>query len=111
MASIFTKSQVTWPYLKELTEYLANSRNNLMTTNLREGINHAIIFYSACYIEGMMEQVLKGILLRRRKLYNKINIPEFEIRRTTNLLFLALEEDLAIRISRSTGIHTYLGIL
>jgi len=66
------------------------------------GINHAIVFYSACYIEGIMEAVLKAVLKRRREIYNKIEMPDFDVRKTTNILFNALEEDLVIRISQST---------
>ncbi|TET47533.1 MAG: hypothetical protein E3J57_04260 [Dehalococcoidia bacterium] len=111
MARKLMKSQNTWPCIKELIGFLLQSRDNQLTTDLRMGINHAIIFYSACYVEGVMEYVLKTLLSRRRELYNKIDMPEFEIRRTTNTLFNALEEDLEIRISRSTGISTYLDLI
>ena len=105
------KSQNTWPCIKELIEFLGKSRNNQTTIELRIGINYSIIFYSACYIEGVIEQILKTVLSRRRTLYNKIDKPEFDIRKTTNTLFNALEEELETRISRSTGINSYLDLI
>lgn len=104
-------SQITWPCIKGLIGFLVQGRNNQLTTNIRIGINHAIIFYSACYVEGVMEYLLKTILSRRREVYNKIDIPDFDTRKTTNLLFNALEEDLEIRISKSTGIRNYLDLI
>lgn len=111
MAKKLIISQNTWPCIKELVVFLIQSRNSQLTTDLRMGINHAIIFYSACYIEGLMEQVLKTLLSRRREIYNKIDIPEFETRKTINNLFNTLEEDLEVRISRSTGIRAYLDLI
>ena len=111
MAIIVKKTQHTWPYIKEFTEFLLHCRNDDHSVPLRMGINHAIVFYSACSIEGVMEAVLKAVLKRRREIYNKIEMPDFDVRKTTNILFNALEEDLEIRISRSTGVEPYRDLL
>ncbi len=105
------QSQETWSSIEDLVEFLIQSRDNRQTTNLRMGINHAIILYSACYVESVMEQVLKTILARRRKVFNRIKMSKLDDLRTTNFLFAALEEDIRIRISRSTGIVPYLDLI
>jgi hypothetical protein len=111
VAKITIKSVSTYPCFNDLVHFLQQSRGNEVGTDLRMAINHAIIFYSACYVEGAMEQILKVLLRRRSDIFNKIKMPELETRRTTNTLFRALEEDLEIRISRSTGIDSYLSLI
>lgn len=101
------KTQDTWPCIKELIEFLSSRRDVDRPIALRLGINHAIVFYAACYVEGVLETTLKALLRRRREIYNKIDVPDFEIRKTINTLFNALEEDLQTRISRATGVDAY----
>ena len=93
--------------MKEFIEFLLHRRSKAHSVALSIGINHAIVFNSACYLEGILETSLKALLRRRREIFNKIDMPDFEVRKTTNTLFRALEEDLENRISRSTGISVY----
>ena len=107
MSKRVIKKEITWPCTRELNQFLSSSRATASTPILHAAINHAIVFYSACYIEGILEAALKRLLRRRREVYNRIDMPEFEVRKTTNTLFKALEMDVEQRISRATGIKAY----
>lgn len=111
MTRIVTKSQTVLPSFHQLVDFLAQSRNASQSTDLRIGINHAIVFYSACYVEGVMEAMLKMVVARRRRIFNKVNMPDLDVRRPMNMLFNALAEDLQLRISRSTGIEPYINLV
>lgn len=95
------------PCTRALIDFLTATRETASAPLLRAAINHAIIFYSACFIEGVLEAGLKALLRRRREVYNRVEMPELEVRKTTNTLFNALEEDVDKRISRATGIDAY----
>lgn len=107
MAKITIIKEQTWPYLKTLINFLIDSRDKEQITELNVGINYSIILHSACYVEGILEDGLKGILRQRRDVYNSIDIPDFYRRKTINILFKSIEEDIENKISRTTGIENY----
>lgn len=107
MSIQITKKAITWPYTFSLIEFLISSRDSVSEPLLRAGINHSIIFNSACFIEGLLEATLKEMLKRRREIFHGIGKPEFSARKTTNTLFNGLVGDLEQRISRATGADAY----
>ncbi len=65
LRTITTHTQFVWPCFKSLAEFLRSSRSNGHPASLQVGINHALIFYAACYIEGVLETGLKALVRRR----------------------------------------------
>lgn len=108
MAKRVIIKQQTWPCIEELIEFLLTKRNNEEhSSTLRVGINHSVIFYSACYLEGIIESGLKAILSQKREVFNTVDIPELYARKTVNRFFNSLESDIEERIARTTGVPNY----
>lgn len=70
-------------------------------------INLSIILYSACLIEGELEESLLYVLDFYRRIYNRINISEFETRKAMNFYYGRIEDELDARIRKTTGIEKY----
>ena len=66
-----------------------------------------LILSSACFTEGVMEHLAKCLLGYYRLVYNEINIPEFELRKSMNKYFERIEADVYQRISQGTGVDNY----
>jgi hypothetical protein len=106
IARILTSS--TWQNIECTVEFLSNFRDsNKIDPKLVVGINYTIILLSACYLEGALEDEFKKILSLKRGIIRTIKIDDFYTRKSFNLLFNALEEDLDDRISHTTGIENY----
>ena len=108
MAIYWIINAVTWPHIELLVNYLRECRSkNEVTESLRIGMNHCIILYSACYVEGILESGLKAVIRQKRDVFNKVEISDFYTRKTVNTLFTALETDVIRRVSRTTGMPNY----
>jgi len=99
---------ILWPDIEEFIKFLlVNRAKNKHNSSLNIGINYSIIFYSACYLESVLEAGLKAILLHKRLIFQKVDIPDFNKRKTINQFYIELEDDIKDRISRATGIQNY----
>ena len=103
--TVFTES--IWPCIEPTIEYLAASRDERMSGLLKSGFNFSIILGSACYLEGVLETLLRALLQYRRDEFNRLEIPHFETRRSMNIFYKRLEDDLSNRIGRSVGAAGY----
>jgi hypothetical protein len=105
---IYNFTETLWPCLKSTLGYLTEKRNELAPEyTIRAGMNFCIILGSACFIEGILEAYLRAILRSRRLEFNRIEIPELELRRALNTYYHRIEHDLAERIGRSLGAQGY----
>lgn len=96
-----------YPYYKILTDFLIEQRSVLTSDDQRIAINLSIILNTTCYIEGVLETKAKSIVEFFEDVYQKVEIPEFEIRKPINVFFHAMTNDLEDRISKSTGVEKY----
>jgi len=96
-----------YPCYGNFIDYLRAEREKIECDDLRMAMNLNIILNCACYIEGFLEGKLKSIVQYYRQIYNKIEKPEFEIRKPMNVFFNNIEDDLDKRISRCMGIDGY----
>lgn len=94
-------------YYKEQIDFLLRSRENLENINIKKSLNMNLILSSACFTEGVMEHLAKCLLGYYRLVYNEINIPEFELRKSMNKYFERIEADVYQRISQGTGVDNY----
>jgi hypothetical protein len=86
---------------------MQKKRKGVMPPQVRAGINFSIILGSACYLEGVLEAGLKAFLVQRRMLYNQLETKEFETRRSMNLFYNRIDEDLERRIRSALGASGY----
>ncbi|MFI5090860.1 MAG: hypothetical protein ACHP7P_12445 [Terriglobales bacterium] len=103
--TIFTEA--IWPSIEVTLEYLLSKRQEPIPDLVRAGLNFSIVLGSACYLEGVLEALLKAILGYRRAEFNRTKIEDFESRRAMNVYYNRLEEDLSQRIGHSNGAQAY----
>lgn len=108
MTRIYGFGTKTWPFLETLIDFLIESRElKEIQTELNIGINYSILFNSACYVEGVLEEILKDILKKKREVFNSISKPDFYARKTMNFFYTSIEKDIETRIARATGLESY----
>jgi len=103
--TIFTEA--IWPSIKVTLEYLVSKRQEPVPDLVRAGLNFSIVLGSACYLEGILEALLKATLDCRRAEFNQTEIEDFESRRAVNVYYSRLEEDLSQRIGHCIGAQAY----
>ena len=82
---IFYRGSV-YEYYAELAEFLLESRAKQERESLKIALNMNLILASACYVEGVMEKVAKTVLGYYRVVYNEIDIPQLELRKSMNVV-------------------------
>lgn len=107
MATYIFYREPIFEYYKELAEFLLVSRKNPENAHINCTLNMNLILSSACFAEGFMEKIAKGVLGYYRLIYNEINISEFESRKSMNKYFERIEADVYQRISQGTGVDNY----
>jgi len=100
-------TEAIWPCIEASVNYFVASRTDAMAHTVRAGTNFSIILGSACYLEGTLETLLHALLEYRGSVYGKVDIPDFETRRSMNIFYSRLEDDLSARIARSLGAEGY----
>jgi hypothetical protein len=100
-------TEAIWPCIERSVDYLVGIRNEKLSPHVRSGINFSIVLGSACYLEGVIETLLRALLAHRRSVFNAVDISDFETRRSMNVFYNRLEEDLSTRIARSLGAEGY----
>jgi hypothetical protein len=107
MTITFLFRESIWPCIGAGLNHLQSQRGQDVPQEVRAGVNFSIILGAACYLEGCFESALKALLEHQRGVYNKIDIPEFETRRSMNVFYNRMEEDLAERIAAALGATGY----
>lgn len=103
--TIFTES--IWPCIAPAVDHLAALREETVPHLVRAGINFVIILGAACYLEGVFETLLRALLECRRAIFSEVEIPDLQTRRSMNVFYGRLEDDLSNRIGRSVGAAGY----
>ena len=98
-------TETIWPSIHAALNHLQQQRVDNLSQQVAAGINFSIILGSACYLEGVLETGLKAILSHQSA--NKGKIEELEKRRSFNLFYNGLIEDIERRISNATGTDGY----
>ena len=96
---ITTFTEVVWPCIAAVVDHLAEQRKEELPDLVKSGLNFSIILGSACYVEGVLETVLRELLACRRTEFNSVDIDNFDLRRAMNTYYGRLEDEL----SRNTG--------
>ena len=104
---VYLFNETIWPSIHAAIEYMQIQRRGDLSLPVRAGINFSIILGSACYVEGVLETGLKALLQLRRVIYNRIEMPELQLRRSNNAFYKRLEEDVRLRIISATGVAGY----
>lgn len=99
--------ETIWPSIKAALDHMQMERKTVISAQVRAGINFSIVLGSACYLEGVLEAGLKAFLDQRRGLYNQLDAKKFETRRSMNMFYSRIEEDLEHRISSALGAAGY----
>jgi hypothetical protein len=90
-----------------IIDHLVNHRKEHLPGLVRSGLNFSIVLGSACYVEGVLETLLRTILQCRRSEFNSVEIGDFDLRRAINTFFQRVETELAGDIGRATGAAGY----
>jgi hypothetical protein len=96
-----------WPSIEAAVDHLSGARKAHLDESVKAGLNFSIILGAACYLEGILETLLRALLNHRRTVFNRVDIPDFETRRSVNVFYTRLEGDLSNRIGRSLGAPGY----
>jgi hypothetical protein len=88
-------------------DYLVEQREELVPDLVKCGLNFSIVLGSACYVEGVLETLLRALLACRQTEFNRIEIEDFYSRRAMNTYYGRLEDELAHRIGRAVGASGY----
>ena len=104
---IRTITEAIWPCIEASVDHFTASRNDAVPQFVRAGTNFSIILGSACYLEGTLETLLHALLEHRRSVFSNVEISDFETRRSMNIFYMRLEDDLSARIARSLGAEGY----
>ena len=108
MAMYVYEKEAVFPYYKMAIDYYLQQRDSLPSTEIKIAINMNILLDAACYLEGILENRAKDVLRYYYDLYmEKVDIPEFEVRKPITMFFNAVTKDLEQRISKCTGIAKY----
>ena len=99
--------EATWPSIRAAVNYMQKERKKPVSVDVRAGINFSIIVGAACYLEGILETGLKAFLSHRRTLYNRLEARNLDVRRSMNLFYNRIDEDIERRISSATGAKGY----
>jgi hypothetical protein len=103
--SIFTEA--VWPSVEAAVDFISGVRDANLDHVVRAGLNFSIVLGSACFLEGTLETVLKGLLQYRRSVFDKATVRGEELRGSMYAFYGRIEDDLSNRIGRSTGANGY----
>lgn len=88
-------------------DYLADQRKEKLPHLVESGLNFSIVLGSACYVEGVLEALLRELLACRRAEFNKVGIDDMDSRRAINKYYNRLEDHLSGNIGRTQGCSGY----
>lgn len=95
------------PCLEATIEYLIDRRRDSVPDLVSSGLNFSIILGSACYLEGVLEAVLRTLVRLQSEELTKLSPPDVEARKALSLFDERLRNDLSRRIGRTTGAAGY----
>jgi hypothetical protein len=88
-------------------DHIAERRKDQVPDLVKSGLNFSILLGSACYVEGVLEALLRELLACRRAEFNRIKIDDFDTRRAMNFYYRRLEDELSHNIGRTLGSSGY----
>jgi hypothetical protein len=104
---ITTFVEPIWPCIEATMDYFVERRKERIPSLVKAGLNFSIVLGSACYVEGVLEGVLRGLLNYRRAEFNRVNIDDTDLRRAMNNYYERLEDELSRNIGRAIGASGY----
>lgn len=104
---IMTFTEAIWPCIEATLDYLLQQREPQLPKLVKSGLNFSIVLGSACYVEGVLESLLKSVLACRRAEFNRIEVNDIDARRARNLYYRRLEDNLSRQITRASGAQGY----
>ena len=104
---ITTFTEAIWPCIRETLDYLAEQRGDSVPKLVEAGLNFSIVLGAACYVEGVLESLLRSLLACRRAELNRIQIDDTRSWRPMNLFYERLEDELSRNIGRAVGAQGY----
>ena len=88
-------------------DHLAKQRKEQLPDLVKSGMNFSIVLGSACYVEGVLEALLRELLACRRAEFNNIDIDDLDSRRAMNTYYERIEDELSRNIGRTLGSSGY----
>lgn len=104
---VTTLTEAIWPCIEATVGHLVAQRKERVPDLVKSGLNFSIVLGCACYIEGVLETLLRALLACRRAEFNRIQIDDFESRRAMNTYYGRLEDELSRNIGRAVGSSGY----
>jgi hypothetical protein len=105
---IITFTEAVWPCIAAAMDYIAEGRKDHVPDLVKSGLNFSILLGSACFVEGVLEALLREILNCRRVDYNRIpQVDDLATRGPVNSYYNRLEEELSRNIGRTLGSSGY----
>ena len=71
---VITLTESIWPCIKTSLDYLVEKRGEPLPDPVKSGLNFSIVLGSACYLEGVLEALLRALLGCRRADFNRIEV-------------------------------------
>jgi len=99
-------AEAIWPCIETTMDYLVELRKGVPAL-VTPGLNFSIVLGSACYVEGVLEALLRELLAFRRTEFNRIEIDDIDSRRAINTYYGRLEDDLSRSVGRAVGASAY----
>lgn len=94
-----------WETISITNAWLINARgvDAGISVEQRAGINFSVLLNSACFVEGRLEYLLRQIIDARAAQFHSVPNPDFETRRSINMFFSRIVDELESRTCRATG--------
>lgn len=95
----------------KLFQKIRNEQYTKLSEDEIMGLNYNIVLNTACILEGKLESILSNIIHYYTKIYTKVDITDFYLRKTINSFFDNTISDLKSRVARTIGIRNYISLL
>lgn len=102
-----TITEALWPCIEATIDYLVEQREERAPDPVKSGLNFSIILGSACYVEGVLEVLLRGLLSCRTREYRCVNIEDLNSRRALNKYYARIQDEFSRNIGRAAGASGY----
>ena len=88
-------------------DYLVEQRKERVPDLVKSGLNFSNVLGSVCYVEGILEVLLRGLLNCRDSQCRRSKIDDRDARRAMNTYYARLEDELSHNIVRAVGATGY----
>jgi hypothetical protein len=102
-----TFTEAVWPCIAAAMDHIAEGRKDHVPDLVKSGLNFSILLGSACYVEGVLEALLRELLDCRHFEHNRNQSNDLATRGPVNFYYNRLEDELSRNIGRTQGSSGY----